>query len=892
MSDYNIIMFTNKQDSTGHMQKVLVYVDIGKTYSMLDLLSNSIKFAEVSRFCDIKISSIDGYPVIIFMSSGSSTNNHYDRKTYDYDVTVFEKKLDPENTTQVNKLKDLLEKQYQNFFPKATLENVSSCVDIVVSQIKPYFAGKLAIQVEYKSPYLATDNFAETKDAINKMNVSSSVTSRYISPADNTISFQKSADDRFFIPLPEYEMFKGETLIRQQLIPDLRDVWTPFEHVAYYSPHWKKIIGKSAEYRRKYLSKIDQSKDIQISEKDLTQWVDYPEDHVKGNMENDDLPIMDNEIDYFNALLKFIEFDLSQNYSDEVAAKLFAEGGLTKEMEEYLEELLERILVLNWSCSGMFRINRFSIDMSDTEDDDTEKSSSEDEGTIAEFRYYFDTNPSGFDGIDLIKNYIKRIATGYEDVKPGGCRTYVEAIIKLSRWGERRPANLKLDGADDMFNLTRFSNCNQTVNFSNMTTKLINGRPLSLSGYLTLHWSLKEKDEKYCQEQSCSGLISAPVGFITIKEFENSSNLSQIIYISFFDVIYEYLSGNHFINGIDLQADGTFVVDNEVCNKFSQPLVTAIRNIMNTNTCTLYTSKYLEEVARETRIQTTTLSDLFCLSKASVSSDGMFSRWFTELPVKDKDHLAQLLDSGTMSVLASMQMSVLKYILPVYMRYSDLYKPLADKSILQSGDMDFSSAINLFYEVSEKRSISNTVGFYTIKDKGNILVKRDSEFDSNSIVNKLTAFGAVNSSSDEKQKETSSDEKQTSSQEDMKKIPVEEHQNTSPYVVSDYKPIKSLYELVQAENGKLYRIGYFAIMFLEENGKTIRKYLILSKDEKPDNVEVDSKLFPIQQITMYLLEEIGNMIDDTYDDAKNRILFASTKTVSKIIRTYIELKSR
>jgi hypothetical protein len=871
-----------KQDSVGRMQKILISVDIGKTYSMLDLLSNSIKFAEVSRFCNIKIGSVDGYPVIIYTPSSNALNNFYERNTYDYDVTVFVTKLDSESTDQVNNLKKLLEGKYQAFFPKASFEGVSSCVDIIASQVKPYFSGKLAIQVEYKSPYLDVDNFIETKDAINKMNVSSSITSKYISSTDNSVSFQKSPEDRFFIPLPEYEIFKGETLIGQQLIPNLREIWMPFDHVAYYSPHWRKIVGKSADYRRRYLSRIDQTRDIQISEKDLTHWVDYPEDHITGNPENDDLPIMDNEIEYFNALLKFIEFDLSQNYSAEIAAKLFEEGGLTQEMEEYLEDLLEKVLILNWSCSGMFRINRFSIDMSDGEDDDMEKSLSEDAGTIAEFRYYLDTNPSGFDGIDMVKNYIKRIATGSENIKPGGCKTYVEAIIKLSRWGERRPANLKLDGSDDMFNLTRFSSCNQTVNFSQMTTKLINGRPLSLSGHLALHWVLKDK--AYCEEKSCTGLISAPVGFITIKEFENSSNLSQIVYISFFDVIYEYLKGNHFINGIDLKEDGTFVVNNELCNQFSEPLVTAYGNAANLNTCTFYTSKYLEEVARETNVQTKILSDLSCLAKASVSPDGIFSRWFSELPIRDHGHLKQILDAELMSLITSMQMSVLKYILPVYLQYSDLYKPLSDKAILKSGELDFSAAINLFYEVSEKNSVSNVVGFYTTQDKLRNTVKKNKPSSSDIMVSKLTAFGETESSIDRDKQEKMSNENVEEK--------ISEKQKNIPCLFSTYKEIRDLRQLVQVEGEKLYPVGYVATVLLENKGKLERKYLIFSKDEKPEGMEVLSAAFSLQQMAIYLIEAIGNMISDTYDVTRGKILFASTESAFKILKTYAKLKSR
>lgn len=878
MAEYNIIMFANKQDYKGQVQKILMSIDIGKTYSMLDLLSSSIKFAEVSRFCNIKISSVNGYPVIVYTSSNDTPNNYYEKKTYEYDVTVFEDKLDTENTEQVNTIKKLLEKQYQTYFPKATLENVNTCIDIIVSQIKPYFSGKLAIQVEYKNPFLDVNGFAEIKDAINKMNVSSSITSKYISPAENSISFQKSPEDRFFIPLPEYEIFKGETLITQQLIPDLREIWIPFAHIAYYSPHWKRIIGKSAEYRRRYLSNIDKVKDIKVSEKDLTQWVDYPEEYIKGNSENDDLPIMENEIEYFNALLKFIEFDLSQNYSAEVAAKLFAEGGLTQEMEQYFEELLEKVLLLNWSCSGMFRINRFSIDMSDGEDEDNDgKATTEDGGAIAEFHYYMDTNPQGFDGIDMIKNYIKKVATGDGDIKPGGCKTYVEAIVKLSRWGDRRPANLKLNGTDNIFSLTRFSICNPTVNFNKLTTKMINGRPLSLSGYLILHWSLTDKD--YCKETSCSGLISAPVGFITIKEFESDTNLSQIVYISFFDVIYEYLSGNQFINGIDLKEDGTFVVNNELCNKFSEPLISAINNTINSNACALYTSQYLEEVAKETKMQATSLSDLSCLAKASISVGGVFSKWFTGLPIKDKEHLIQMLDNGAMSLFNLMHMSVLKYILPIYMQYSDSYKPLADTAILHSGELDFSAALNLFYEVSEKNSVSNVVGFYTTKNKIDIVSEKNKENTSDIAVNKLESFGAYDSSLDKDLIEEDKNLKQEiiNKEEDI------------PYVMPRYKISGKLFPLMYVSGNSKFQIGYADVISCEKNGQKRAKIVLFSLDEKPDNSEISSAELSANKLLVHFMKITDNLINGIYNAEESSMVFASSTSVAKIATKLIEL---
>ena len=124
MSDYNVVMYMKKKDSAGRMQKILVSVDIGKTYSMLDLLSNSIKFAEVSRFCNIKISSVDGYPAIVFTSSNDTPNNFYEKKTYDYDVTVFATKLNSESAEQVNSLKSLLKTNIKTFYQKAGLEIV------------------------------------------------------------------------------------------------------------------------------------------------------------------------------------------------------------------------------------------------------------------------------------------------------------------------------------------------------------------------------------------------------------------------------------------------------------------------------------------------------------------------------------------------------------------------------------------------------------------------------------------------------------------------------------------------------------------------------------------------------------------------------------------------
>lgn len=872
MKNFTVVLTVDKTGIDGKKRSILVSVNIGKQYSMLDLLSDTIKFAEVRRCCDIEIDEMDGYPVVIHTPVTDESKNRYGKPIYCFELPAVYPNIAAENTDYINRLKKAL----FDLFSKngGEYEDIDYGVTVLFSQIKPYFSGELLIHIEYQKGAINYDRHSTIKEAIDKINLMVSATSKYVSPVLNESVKQEEPSDKFFIKLPDYEKFKGGWLVGGSLIPALSSIWVPFAHPAYYCPYWKRLKNSSYDFRVRFLSSIDQENDISFDKKYITEWVDYPDEYILGNSENDELPIMDNEIDYYNTLLKFIEFDLKQNYSPEIAEKLLNEGGLTPEMEEFLDELLERILSQNWSCAGMFRIGAYSGN------DDDEEDLREDDGSLAEYRYYKDTNERKFDGMAMIEGFIKKIAHGDQNTKPGGCKTYVEAIIKLARWGERKPANLKLDGSEIQFSLTRFSACKPAVKFDELVTKTVNGRPLCLQGYITLNWKLSDSD--YISTIGSKGSILAPVGFIAVKKFEGDTDLSQIVYISLMDVIYEYLSGNQFINGIDLNKDGIFTVDNEECSAYSDSLANVIHTVESSPSCIVYVTKHLEDIAKDVSLSVKSMTDLFSLAKASNTPGSIFSKWFSRLPAKNKMHLLQIDSDRIMQPMSLMYMSVLKYVLPVYMKYSDIFKPIMDEDLLGNNKIDFSKALNIFYDVSQSLSMTGSAGFYSVKSAAEEVEEANHE-----IVQKLQTFCPAQAPKDSISDQTVPLEEIEVKLEDSKS-------EENPYILNvpvpegEYKPLVFI-KKVNGEGALApFTIGYVKSVKLKIDGEIVTSNIICSVDELSQNDEVaKARFININSLLPSFLLVMGEMIAGNNKCSKARIVFFSKATINKLLYAYL-----
>jgi hypothetical protein len=404
---------------------------------------------------------------------------------------------------------------------------------------------------------------------------------------------------------------------------------------------------------------------------------------------------MDNEIDYYNALVNFIKFDLEkacgENWKD-----VFDNGGLTDHMREYFENLIESVLLVNWSCSGMFRI--YTPDLDDPESDDFDDMDGGRSDTI-EYEYHRETNAQGFNGVEFVIGWVKSVAKGNPSngVSPLGSAVFAEAVIKLARWGERKPRCLKLEGKDMLFSLLEFKEVVPATDFSKLYPVLSNGRELLLAGIV--EGSSKISDKEFCDSEGVTGSIVCPVGFVTLKSFEG--DFGQIIYVSMLDVVSEYVSGNKFIDGIDIGSDGKFVIDEGYAYSSTYRLNTACKNALNDHNCAFYVSESLAKFSQEINAKAKMLCDLYVIESLSVSSGDVISMYYQDWKFNNFERLKQVVyDFNTMPLKVA-TLNVAHRILPIYMRVSDKW----DGSSL-------GSLMDLYYACSDAVGFKNSIDFY------------------------------------------------------------------------------------------------------------------------------------------------------------------------------------
>ena len=869
-----VIFVSEREFGNGSLQKILLTIDIGEKYNMLDLLSNNSKFLEVNSTCIVKIDSLNGLPVII---CDESAVNAAGISVITCHVKAFESAL-TDRTKTFNKatmLPAIVEK-CMTLFPTATQSHIVYLLEFLVGEYGDYVNKSLSVKVDFRPVNINHIRLAETREAINKMNLSASVTARYVSQGQNITLKQELPLDRFFIPLPKYEDFKGGSLFSQKVIPDIRKTFMPFSHKAYYSPIWKDLVNKSTFDRKQVLLAANKIKGgLSFDENDMNTWVDYPESHVLGSDENDDVPIADNEIEWYNAFLKFIRVDLVESFGEDIAEDMFQTGGLSEQMENFYESILESVLILNWSCAGQFPV--FKHDPMDEEDDDSE---SEDERSEYEATFYavnagIEEFKVGIDGISMIRDFIKRVAVGGKIGEGQGCKTYAEALIKLARWGDRKPANLKLEGEKSLLSLTTCRFMNEVVDFEKMTVKKINGRLLSLNGYVTINWVIQ--DEEYKKEYGVDGKIAVPVGVMASKYFEGKENLRQYVYLSMSDVISEYIAGNQFIDGIELGSDGKFNValdDSSLC----VDLDFVKKETMAGKGSSLYISKRLEEVARDMGQKANLMTELMVLARASVATGGSPMAWFKTLVLENRNHLAQIVKDGYMDAKSAAQFRILKHILPLYLRYSDE----ARKQEINP-DFRYGMYFDIFHTLSESMSIRNPMEFYMIGEQRAATVPN------------LSSFGAV----DTKTKNIKVDLKST---ENDRKMPSKESDlgtaanakdfvaNTPAqrYVVSDTKGIKDVYPVMYHVQSKgmppsKMVIGYYGRLLADIKGKPIPIGVFFSPQEVPSDVKINENTpCDLSQFAIHLLRIVGEIIADI-EPKQKPVMFSSLNTVGAIL---------
>lgn len=885
--DKPIVLFSEKEFEDKETRRVLLAISYGESYSMLDLLGSLEKLTFINNICPLQVDSWNGLPVLTISPLAIESRKD---ELFAKAVTVLETVVMVKNISK-DLLKRIVAEKRSSWFPTASDSFLEFFTDFCADSLRPYFNRKLSIKVGITRNNLFNDKrITEIKEAVNQMNLSSSMTSRYVSAAQNVAIKQTKPSDRFYIPLPKYEDFKNDSVLAE-IVPDLRTVFTPFTHKAYYSPIWMRLMGKTEAQRRQvFMAENQSASGLHFNEEDIDSWVEYPIDHITGNTENDDLDILDNEREWYNAFLEFIRMDLEVSYTTEVAEKMFATGGLSPEMESFFDAILESTLLINWSCSGQFLISNFTgMDDEDDENRDIENENDSERNSGIELSlYYADTNPGGFNGLEAITTHIKKLARGSNQIAGQGCKTYAEAVVKLARWGDRRPANLKLDGESSYFSLINFRTQDRVLNFDKMEIKKINGRSLSLLGFIRLTWVLQ--DEDYKLEHGVSGKISnVPIGVITERSFEGEFELSQIMYLSLLDVITEYSKGNQFINGLDFE-NGKFSTSISE-DGYSEELNAAIKSVQDGQDCTIYVSEGLQALARDINQKALLLSELIMFIQVCKNVGGPITAtpWFKDLVLENKQDVTRLVSKG-IAPPSSIQLRTLKHVLPLYMMYSDVVRE-------HEFDLNWEASeyFDTFLRIAKELGIQSATDFYSFEEA-------KPQMDAN--VSKLSAFGGVDTKTDvsEMDNKTAANETPSSTNSEHK---IEVSNNTeeksqqvellgfqkllNDLIFTDHESIKSVRPITQVltvgENKEKVKkvLAYYGQAIVPgPGGKPVAVVIIFSEEELLSSMRKEEKGSEFSSFTLHFLRILGDIFTGVSPNTKVA-MFASPTTARNIL---------
>lgn len=253
---------------------------------------------------------------------------------------------------------------------------------------------------------LIESSHRDTVNKLNELHVSSASAIGGIDPSENVTKFQESCTDELFIQLPSSNEIYLEDVNIDAYTPSKYELNRPFMDEDYYTP--------------KVVNKVNKGS------------IDYY--RVFGKNENNTYEIYSNEEKYYKALTSWVE----SNMITDVSGTKPVIDSIT---QEYLECLIARLYFYGW---GHSKYIPYEIDAGNRGDG---------EGTIS----------------TIESKYVMRIETGTTEPPSNAIinlhcflesmcakfdyTVYIDTVIQLARWGDRKQTKLVYRHTDDVFDL-------------------------------------------------------------------------------------------------------------------------------------------------------------------------------------------------------------------------------------------------------------------------------------------------------------------------------------------------------------------------------------------------------------------------------------------------------
>lgn len=438
-------------------------------------------------------------------------------------ILLFDNVLDADQTTNLTPLATVISSLYEKYGSiteplKQQLitkydsmihnEKISEfSITVCIAQYELESKGKPNFPVNISAELLNQAEFRTiTTDLINKHNATFKSVFKNINDSENVTMHQDSCTDTLFIEIPDRSVLLDDSTRLASLIPRRMAVCTPYSDKGAYSPKYKELNVP------KHL---------------------YPA--IEGRQENNFLPIQENEKKYYDALTDWVKNNIIEEFgsSEEIIDSL---------SKEYLTELADRIYSWHWGHNANVPAN--FIDTSDDEDGDDSAENSSSVESKYEFNREFGDSRVYDNAVIALNNFMEEASVSI------GYRAYVEAVVKLARWGDRKPKALVLDGYDFSFDLAT-NMAIRNINISEYKVKMIDGHRYQLAAWITP--SVAPQDTSVIKND----YRNTPFGMALKSVFVNDAGdeLDIPVYYSLFDAVPMILSGKLSIVGVERTGD-------------------------------------------------------------------------------------------------------------------------------------------------------------------------------------------------------------------------------------------------------------------------------------------------------------------------------------------------
>ena len=403
-----------------------------------------------------------------------------------------------------------------------------------------------------------------------------------ISDADNVTRKQISCDDLLFVRLPLRDSLLDDSVSVLSFLPKNDEVCEP------YGSYELSDMSKYRDGTSGFPSSM------------------YP--LVEGNSASNGHALYDNEKLFHDALIEWIQFNMKKDAVSEIDVSP-ENPNLDTLSQSFLEELACFFYTRHWYHN--INIPIYKEEDAEEYEMDNNVTSNYEFRTTEEEQKIFSTGVTSIDSarlksarinaLNVLKKYLNEASLTI------GYKAYVDAIIQLARWGERKPTEIVLEGYSLAFHLATNDIRPFIGSIANYTCTEIDG----CSSRAVEAFYYKNDFDDYAWLQSFGGTarhITIPVGLTTESILQNhvdsgTPDLKVYDYYSILDLVSAYLNGKEIkIAGIQFK-NGKFTESLEIGMSDIVTLTTVEREIAAEETPKLKNYKEISSTLTDLAIE-------------------------------------------------------------------------------------------------------------------------------------------------------------------------------------------------------------------------------------------------------------------------------------------------